>query len=137
MRSIHLLKTYLYFVCISLIFQTCSKPKVENSEALKANDESNISGTIAEGTYKISADSINSSAITLVVQSIDDNVATELKTYLKDSTSYLWHFTKLGNGLYRISNAYSGKVLSEPSNAIKEGQCLVQMRYDTSAKQLW
>lgn len=121
---------------IVLFFQHCTKPKTENKIVSSTNDEIQTA-TLTEGTFKLSPAGISAKAVALQMQSIDEGIQLQLKTFMKDSTSHIWHFTAVGNGQYRISNAYSGKVLSSSSSNAGEGQPLIQTRYDTSATQLW
>jgi hypothetical protein len=130
------LKTFTVVACLFALFISCTKPGVRTKEtANSATEDAHIKGPIPDGTYKISPAGNMEKAIVLTMQSVDDSIGTELKTFIKDSTGDLWHFTNTGNNFYRISSAYSGKVLTA-SSAV-DGAPLLQMRYDTSSTQLW
>lgn len=131
-------RTFLLIALFSsyvLLIQSCTKPEISNDAAVSPNEADRNPVTFPNGTFKISNISNAANVIALVTQSVDDGIKVKLKNYISDSTSHVWHFTTIGDGFYRISNAYSGKVLAAPS-AI-EGQQLVQQRYDTSDNQLW
>ncbi|MEP6513167.1 MAG: RICIN domain-containing protein [Parafilimonas sp.] len=134
-------KTSLLISLISLctfIFQSCTKPEIKNDSAINSSDETDRTDyIISDGTYKISPLNNNSQAIALAKLLQEDSVYISIRNYSADSTNHLWHFTNTGNGYYRISNAYSGKVLSAPAGASNEGKQLLQLRYDTSDNQLW
>ncbi len=120
------------FLVYLLILSACNKPDhviVTNSQESFAEK-----GLPESGTFKISPVGETREAISLASTSQDNNVFVQLKNYDKDSAIHLWRFAHTGQGFFRISNAYSGRVLT--SDGVN-GSALYQSRYDTSDNQLW
>ena len=133
-KQIYLPSLLIICAAILSLFQQCTKPDLNETAISSSSTDDMITGTIAEGTYKISIAGIASKAVALTNTSVDDNEPVAVKPYNEDSTNTLWHFTPVGN-YFRISNAYSGKVLSSATKTA--GAQLIQNRYDTGAAQLW
>lgn len=129
---------FLMGIVTLIAFQNCTKPEIaEDKTGTIISEADKVSDAITDGTYKISPFNQTARAIGLSQLLQDDSVRVQLRDYSDDSTNHLWHFTKIGDGYFRISNAYSGKVLTAPASGTNEGKQLFQLRYDTSDNQLW
>jgi hypothetical protein len=128
----------LLIACGVFNFQSCTKTKPGSSANTAPGGTESITGlALPDGTYKISPYNNNIQAVAIAKLLQDDSVYIQVRNYSADSTNHLWHFTNTGNAYYRISNAYSGKVLTAPQARSNEGKQLLQIRYDTSDNQLW
>ena len=115
---------------------SCTKPEmIDNTLEVYASNEKNVN-SLDDKTFRITPAKKPTSALALQYRSQDDNVYTSFAKYNADSTSQLWHFTQVKPNFFRISNAYSGKVLAA-SSAAESNAPVWQTRYDTSDVQLW
>ncbi len=129
-------KLILLFVFLILHLQNCKKGRSANAP-LPPIDSNVVTPTILpEGTYEIGQYNTQR-IITLASESVEDSIYTQQVWKYNESPSQFWHVTNVGNDLYRISNAYSGKVLEAPHGILKEGQQLWQWRYNGGEAQLW
>lgn len=125
----------LFFAFTFLLAVSCKKQQFSENSAVSAfsTDHFETGKTLQEATYVISNFNSNKT-ISLAETSQSDSVEVYIWKYA-DSSIQKWHIKPIEGKYYRISNAYSGRVLSAEKR--RNGFLVWQERYDGSDDQLW
>ncbi len=133
------MKTKFFPVLIaSFLLVSFSCRKVQDHDDLSisvlSEDHFETGKTLPEATYVISGLRSNKT-VTLAETSQSDSVGIFVWKYT-DSSIQKWHIKPMEGNYYRISNAYSGRVLAVSSKK-QNGEPVWQKRYDGRDEELW
>lgn len=131
-----LINCVIAIIFVFPVTMSCRKVNVTGSASVSAftTDNFETGKKLTEGVYVIS--SVKTiKTVSLSASSQADSVAFQLSTFA-DSNVQKFHIKPMNEHAYRISNAYSGRVLSVSENAAS-GDPVWQERYDGKQQQLW